>query len=282
MNADFLERIDQPRSLTLERLLDSAIENVDEQLREYGAHSVDDWALRKIAYTYYYDWEEDDPDYVFLLEDPGNLNQRHTREVRRIEALKEEHEPLDMVDIYRRFASTWFTETRNSDFMRKFLSTCDENGLIDADGYWKDYIRTQDFFDDFYMTDIVKYRAPGSAVGAQQVRSSFADQLRLELETIDPDLIFTFGNRGWNPVKEELRAEPVDDPDVDESKITELHGHLHQTQRIVDSYVLPLGHMSTQFYGAQISKDDYMGRLENGLENWRQVAGDELSPSIVD
>jgi len=179
-----------------------------------------------------------------------------------------------LVGIYRQFATTWFTETRNSDFIRRFLTTCSENSLIDFDDYWGDYVKSQRFFDDFYMTDIVKYRAPGSAVRSQEVCSSFSEQLRPELETLDPDLIFTFGNRAWNPIKEELAAEPVDNLDIDESKITELHGHLHGTGRVLDTYVLPLGHMSTQFYGAQISKQKYMGRMEDGLGQWRLETSD--------
>lgn len=120
MDAEFLERIENPRSRILEELFESAVEKVEKQLREYDATNLDDWALRKIAYTYYYDWENDDPNYVFLLEDPGNLNDRHTRAVQRIEKLEDDYDPLSLVDIYRGFATTWFTETRNSDFFGVF------------------------------------------------------------------------------------------------------------------------------------------------------------------
>lgn len=145
MDAEFLERIENPRSRILEELFESAVENVEKQLREYGATNLDDWALRKIAYTYYYDWENDDPDYVFLLEDPGNLNDRHTRAVQRIEKLEDDYDPLSLVDIYRGFATTWFTETRNSDFFRRFLYTCSDSGLISFDDYWGDYVKSQRF-----------------------------------------------------------------------------------------------------------------------------------------
>jgi uracil-DNA glycosylase len=124
------------------------------------------------------------------------------------------------------------------------------------------------------MTDIVTYRAPGSAVGSPEVQFSFSEQLREELEAIDPDLIFTFGNRAWNPIRDELAAEPVENLAIDESRITELHGSLHETGRVLDTYVLPLGHMSTQFYGAQISKQEYIVRMEDGLERWRLETGD--------
>jgi len=208
MDAEFLERIENPRSRTLEQLFESAVENVEKQLREYGATDLDEWALKKIAYTYYYDWESDDPNYVFLLEDPGNLNGRHTREIQRIENLKDDYDPLSLVGIYRQFATTWFTETRNSDFIRRFLYTCSENDLIEFDDYWGDYVKSQRFFDDFYTTDIVKYRAPGSAVGSQEVRSSFSERLRPELETSTPTSSSRSGTVPGIPSRRNLPLNP--------------------------------------------------------------------------
>ena len=55
------------RSRILEELFESAVENVEKQLHEHDATDFDDWELRKIAYTYYYDWENDDSNYVFLM-----------------------------------------------------------------------------------------------------------------------------------------------------------------------------------------------------------------------
>lgn len=274
MNNQFIDRIETPSSRVLEDVFENAVQNVQGQLNEYGASDLDEWALRKIAFTYYYDWETDDPNYVFLLKDPGPLNERHTRELERIAQLKNGYEPRDLIEIYRQFATTWFVETRNADFMRRFVRTCATNDLIEPDDSWQDYVRSQAFFDDFYMSDIVKYRAERGAVGTRAVRASFSEFLRPELEHIDPDLIITFGNRAWNPIQEELQPLPVEDPDVDTSKITELHGHLHETQRIVDAYVLPLGHMSTQFYGAQLPKEEYMDRFADGLEAWQIASSD--------
>lgn len=111
MNEQFIDRLEQPRSLALEELFEAAVDNVTEQLREYGAKNVDEWALGKIAYTYYYDWEHDDPDVVFLLEDPGHLNQRHTRRVRRLEALQETYTPRAVLSCE---ASAAFSELLNA------------------------------------------------------------------------------------------------------------------------------------------------------------------------
>lgn len=118
------------------------------------------------------------------------------------------------------------------------------------------------------MTDIIKYRAPASAVGSQEVRQSFNEFVRPELEHIDPELIITFGNRAWTPFRDELQTEPVADGVDDAAGITDLHGHLHETGRVLDTHVLSLGHMSTQFYGAQLSKDEYMERMREGLSMW--------------
>lgn len=269
MNPAFIEQIESPSAPVLQEVLDNAVQNVRAQVRADSSLDVDDWTLRKLAFTYYYDWNTDDPDYVFLLEDPGQVHERHTREVDRIAQLEEAYDPRELIAIYRAFGMSWFLETRNTDFMERFVATAAANDLIEPAGSWREYVRSQAFFADFYMADIVKYRAERSAVGAPAVRASFDEFLRAELEYIDPDLIITFGNRAWNPIKKELEAEPVSDIDVDASKITELHGHLHETQRVLDTYVLPLGHLSTQFYGAQLAKQAYMDRFAAGLENWR-------------
>lgn len=70
--------------------------------------------------------------------------------------------------------------------MRRFVTTCAENDLIDPDTEWQDYVRSEAFFDDFYMTDIVKYRAERSAVGTPAVRASCSEFLRPELAHIAP------------------------------------------------------------------------------------------------
>lgn len=62
---------------------------------------------------------------------------------------------------------------------------------------------------------------------------------------------------------------PAGNGAVDVSKITRLHGHLHETQRGIETDVLPLGHMRTQFDGAQLPKQASMDRLADGLEAWR-------------
>lgn len=60
----------------------------------------------------------------------------------RIEQLKGAYDPRDLIAIYRQFATTWFVDTRNADFMRRFVTTCAENGLIDPDSAWQEYVRS--------------------------------------------------------------------------------------------------------------------------------------------
>lgn len=113
------------------------------------------------------------------------------------------------------------------------------------------------------MTDVVKYRenSPSKAALDASVRLG----LIRELEYIDPELIFTFGSRAWDAVWTHLQAKPVGDID-DPSSITEVHGMLHRATREYDIGILPCGHMSPQFRGAQISHEEYMGRTASGIE----------------
>ena len=113
------------------------------------------------------------------------------------------------------------------------------------------------------MTDVVKYRENSPSKAA--LDASVHLGLIRELEYIDPDLIFTFGSRAWDAVRTHLQAEPVSDID-DPSSITEVHGKLHRATREHDVAILPCGHMSPQFRGAQISHKEYMSRIAAGLE----------------
>lgn len=118
------------------------------------------------------------------------------------------------------------------------------------------------------MTDVIKYREDTPSKPALDV--SVRLELIRELEYIDPDLIFTFGSRAWNTVRTHLQAEPLGNID-DPSSITEVHGKPHRATQGSDTMMLPCGHMSPQFRGAQVSHEEYMTRIESGIDEVRQL-----------
>lgn len=101
------------------------------------------------------------------------------------------------------------------------------------------------------------------------MQASFTEALIHELEYVDPELIFVFGKRAWRMVRQQLGAQMVQHEAIDDLKMTQVHGHLFKTQRLLDTHVLPLGHMSTNFYGAQIARPEYMAGVERGIKQWK-------------
>lgn len=105
MNREFVRRIEDPQPLALQRLQDEAREAVRERLAEYDIHDVPDWVLTKLTYTYYHDWEADDPDYVFLLEDPGVPGEHVILETNEYVELGSGYDVHDAIQVDRRFGS---------------------------------------------------------------------------------------------------------------------------------------------------------------------------------
>lgn len=119
------------------------------------------------------------------------------------------------------------------------------------------------------MADVITYRGANARAG--DVETSFSPCLVHELEYIDPDMVFAFGKRAWETIREQCQARPVANP-PDGAGVTAVHGILHSTNRLLDTAVMPLGHPSTNFRGAQISHEEYIDRLQDGLATWAEPA----------
>jgi hypothetical protein len=226
----------------------------------------DEAVFRKLAFTYYYDWSTDTPDYMMMSEDPGSIGSRHTSDLIDFAELPDD-DPLAQVRLYRDFAVRWLASD-NYCFSETFFGTCAEAGLIDFDQPIRQYIRNEELYDDFSVTDANKYRASVTS-SATRAALSTAFTTR-ELAELTPDLIFAFGNDAWEVLANELTLTPVDgqhDPDMG---ITKFDGQLYTSQRLIDTDVLPLLHMSGQAFGAQRTPDEYADRLRMGLRTWNQ------------
>lgn len=265
MNPEFVEGIEDPEKLSLQRLQEEAREAVKNRLSMYDMEDIPEWVLTKLTYTYYHDWETDDPEFVFLLEDPGVPGEHVIMETNAYFELGEVYDVHDAIQVDRRFGARWLATRRYTDFTSQFLAICEEHGLISTDGPWWQYLLSGRFFDDFYMADVIKYRGANARSG--DVKASFSSCLLHELEYIDPDLVFAFGKRAWETIRDHCQAKPVESPPVG-TGVSDVHGVLHSTERLLDTAVLPLGHPSTNFRGAQLSHADYMDRLKGGVASW--------------
>lgn len=267
-SSSIIERIENPENEHLRSMLSDACQTTEDRLEEWGFSGVSDATIRRLSYTYYHRSDQDDPKYVFLVQDPGGLQRRHTEELDRIRSIEETENLDSLVDVYREFPKSWLLRNRNSDFSEQFFSTLADHGLISYETSWRPYLQNEQFYDDFYMTDVVKYRVDGS--NKSEERASVDAFLREELSNLDPELIFSFGRQAWEVLRDHFGAWPVSGGQRDMGKISEMHGQLCETRGQVDTMVLPLSHMSGQVWW-RFPPEEYISRMEDGIEEWKSL-----------
>ncbi|AOW79813.1 hypothetical protein HTSR_0620 [Halodesulfurarchaeum formicicum] len=259
-----LSRIDTPSNPELQQLQQQAIDNVEEVLSDVGmAYSEE--LCRRLSYTYYYDWETDDPDYVLLVQDPGNLQERHLSELRPENPLTGNWTARKQISVYRAYGQSWLTG-RNADFSERFFGTLADHGLISLPNGWEDYINSGALYRDFYLGDVVKYRVDG--FGSSAERSSYEALLEGELKALDPELIFTFGGNAWSALRRYTYPQPVESTGAEPESIMSIHGVLHHIDNPVNAYVLPLAHMSGQVWW-RFPPDEYISQLNKAIKIWK-------------
>jgi|GEM_PF-1408555 len=259
-----LSQIDEPAHPELRELQQTATERVESVLAEAGMPRKEE-VSRRLSYTFYYDWETDDPDYVLLVQDPGNLQKRHLTELRPQNPLAGDCTVREQIAVYRAFGQSWLTG-RNADFTERFLETLSDHGLISLPDGWERYVTSGDLYRDFYLGDVVKYRVDG--FGSRAERTSYDAFLARELRELDPELIITFGGNAWPALRKEVYPRPVMETTADPGSIMDIHGVLHHIEEPVETYVLPLAHMSGQVWW-RFPPDEYISRLNHALEAWK-------------
>lgn len=265
MSREVLGKIESPENSTLQEILEQATRQTKKDLEQTGVQFLDDWVVQKMAYTHYHNWNTDNPRYLFLCQDPGPADKmRHGDYAREIKQLADNHDPLDIVEAHRKIGRNWLLQ-KNTHFTENFLRRCVKHDLIELQNSWRQYLKDDEFFNDFYMTDIVKYRTQDYDTNHEN--ASFDSFLVPELKSHNFDLIFTFGKTAWQTVRQRLDAKLAYESDewVNHNKMGQAHGHLYQTNRIVDTFVLPLSHMSGHSYNT-FPREEYLNRLDDGLE----------------
>lgn len=265
LDASFVERIEHPEHAILQDALAEASTNTKTRLQTMGIADPEEWLVRKLAYAYFHDWTTDAPRIMFLLPDPGQLGTRFTTAVQQFRRNGPDHSCQAQVSFYRHLATEWLLH-KTTDFSARFFPTLADLGVIDYTDGWQPYVATGAFFDDVYLTDVLKYRLGGYT--ARQEQAAVQEHLTTELAAIDPELILTFGANAWGTARDYLDARPVSDAPVDTSQMMATHGHLCRTHARLDTFVLPLSHMSGHVW-YRFPPDEYIERLEAGLRDWQ-------------
>jgi hypothetical protein len=110
-----------------------------------------------------------------------------------MEGIRAAQKPLEYVRTYRTYALEWLLE-KNEHFSSRFLPLLSRYGLLDGGEEWRTYLEGE-FYDDFYLTDLIKYRVRTEDIGDRHRRAGFDEHLREELRAIDPEIVFAFSAR---------------------------------------------------------------------------------------
>lgn len=263
-----LEQIDDPEHPVLRDQLSAAMQQSRQILDGTAIPEVTDGVVRRLSYTYYYDWETDDPDYMLLVQDPGNLHTRHLDELRGTNPLADGCSYRDQIHTYRQFGKSWLSG-RNKDFSKQFFGALASHGVIDLEADWQRYLASDQLYRDFYLGDVMKYRADGFGRRAEDI--SYTQYLEAEIQALQPDLIFTFGGNAWSTVRGQGTVAPVANAAANPAKMMDIHGVLHELTEPVSTFVLPLSHMSSQVWW-RFPPEEYIDRLNEGVSLWTEIA----------
>lgn len=264
MDEEFIHKIERPDSPQQQDLYDEGIEITENRLEKFGINGLSESTRRRLNYTYYHNWEHDDPQLMFLIRDPGKPGDHVVAETRNIDR---NEKILDLIDIYQRIGARWLMGRNYAKFMREFLQTCEQEGLIDIPGDWWEYLLSGQFFDDFYMTDVVKYRVDEDP-SDRYIQDCFTTHLFSEIEYVDPDIIFAFGKTPWKSLRDMVDTEHVETGARTKSSITEAQGKLFRTTKMPSEqlYVIPFLHMSPQNIPSRVTIDEFRDMLRSALQ----------------
>jgi len=225
---------------------------------------------------------------MFIMQNPGEGKNKTERkrvddQRRRVEEWQkrpESDEKLeDAIELMQEHLRYWLEE-KNEHFL-EFFEILSKEGIIEDQinkDKVKDYIRTK-FLDDFYVTDLFKYRVSTGKLGKalddknkekQEFEEDLMRTLEYEIEQVSPSFIFLFSTRSWetfytyfekknmiNIVGEkpkELKEKTVGEREDFLKKVTNVHGLTFELSQLngKKACVIPLCHFSPRYYNILI------------------------------
>jgi nicotinamidase-related amidase len=208
------------------------------------------------------------------MQNPGSpKNQKDLRD--EIRDLEKEKEITAKINVWRKYFKKWVKE-KNRIFFERFFRSLKKFGLITSYKNFKTYVEKQ-MFDDFYITDAVKCRAPTSKLKDEHFDTCFEKFLSKEIRYLKPMLIFAFSSRTWNILKRKISMKSMEHapPIIKrgtkghklEPPLVKAHGYLYKHGK--DQFIIPLTHMSRKQFEFYL-RNSYFDYLEDGLRVYKK------------
>jgi len=207
-------------------------------------------------------------EFMLVLQNPLSTSKRRSLEMEEAESA---HNLKQRVKVHQRYFSDWFLFRKNRKFIERFLNLFKEYKLIDLDNH-EEYIK-HEFFDDFYVTDLIKYWCTTSEIEEKHVEHA-VKHLQREISLVKPRLIISFGTRVWEALKGQFklkayqRWESKVDPDRDKETVSNVHGFLFKSCSPPPNhevFVIPLVHLSARTRN-MLLRDSYIQYLREGIQ----------------
>lgn len=180
---------------------------------------------------------------------------------------------------HQKYFLDWLKKDNNK-FSHRFVDTLIKHSIISHPyDSWTQYLEennSPNFFDDFYVTDVIRCRAQTSRLRNEYAHNCF-QYLKREIELVQPKLIFVFSSRSWNEFYKTFRPNlqllcpstklmnNYIDPDRKSTIVSNIHGFCYIFKYAdIKSFVIPLVHFSQRIRNNML-RDSYFDYLEEGL-----------------
>jgi len=241
-------------------------------------------SMRNNGFTFYAS-RFNDYKYMIILQNPLYNKERHKKE--KTESTGKSIQ--DRAKIHQKYFLEWFLKGnrekrrgQNYRFIERFLDLLKSNGLISYDDT-PGYLETG-FFNDFYVTDIVKYWGATGDITDALLKHS-VHHLIDEIINVRPELIFSFSTRVWDclyPIgRDKFELSPIQGwgeierhSDLERSveTLANVHGHLFRGKYAdgIPFHLIPLIHLSKNAR-YNLIRDSYFNCLKEGLQNYPAI-----------
>ena len=231
-----------------------------------------DCAFKKRGFTFYAD-HASGYKYMLILQNPLWNPKRYKEEKEKAEQARDLEQ---RVRVHQGYMLRWFL-SRNERFIIRFLDLCKKYRLIEY-GNPRTYIEDRRFFEDFYVTDLIKYWCKTQEIKDEHLRHAI-DHLATEVDAVKPNLAFVFGTRVWETFQDRFHPEPCQeltgiDPERGDNRVSNVHSYLFSSvSKSIGHkfFVIPLAHMSERAR-YMLLRDSYFEYLEDGLRCFSSLA----------
>ena len=232
--------------------MDSRIKDILQRLRVHYFNGED----KKNEYTYY-NLDLSHKKFMIIIQNPGS-GKKKSQERNELNATSTDEE---FIRVCRKYLQLWINEKINKEFWNNFINKLKK---IEPE------LTTENILDYFSITDIIKRRTKNRQ-DKLKVEGFERSILEEEIKSIAPQLIFVFGSRAWNSIRDIFKENIIPKSNCNIKKpVNKAHGHLFQLKTL-NIYIIPALHFSNKVR-MNCPRESYSDYLEEGINKFKSYS----------